>query len=344
MKKQLYILLTLGALACGKSEPQETETARDSNTRSVRLTQPQFTSTNGEIVASGILTNKSELKLAFKTGGMINKMYVSEGQYVKKGQLLATLDMSEINAGVQQANLGLQKAARDLEKVKNLYADEVATKTMVDDATTAYNVAKESVQAASFNQQLSKIVAPQSGIILKKISEQGELITPFMPALILGTGGHAFDITVGLSDRDIVRVRKGNTATVKLDAYPDETFTATIHQLAQTVNPATGTYDVEMSLNAPNKNLISGFVATVHIKPPAEKQTLTIPVEALLEADGNTAFVFVANGNMVTKKKIEIGSLSGQRVTVKNGLTPADYIVSEGAAFLSDGDQIDGKK
>lgn len=344
MKKQLYILLTLAALACGKSEPKETEIVRDSNIRSVRLTQPRYTAADGDIVASGILTNKTELKLAFKTGGMINRMYVSEGQYVKKGQLLATLDMSEINAGVQQANLGLQKAARDLERVKKLYTDEVATKTNVDDATTAYNVAQETVQAASFNQQLSKIVAPQSGIILKKISEQGELITPFMPALILGTGGHAFDITVGLSDRDIVRVRKGNTASVRLDAYPDETFTATVNQLAQTVNPATGTYDVELSLIAPNKNLISGFMATVGIKPPAEKKVLTIPVEALLEADEHSAFVFIADGNKVSKRKIEIGGLIGQRVSVISGLKPEDFIVSEGAAFLSDGDQIDGKK
>jgi multidrug efflux system membrane fusion protein len=78
------------------------------------------------IQAAGILSSKHILKLSFKTGGIISKIYVEEGAEVKKGQVIAELDMTEISAQVSQANLAFEKAKRDLERVKNLYNDTVA--------------------------------------------------------------------------------------------------------------------------------------------------------------------------------------------------------------------------
>lgn len=340
MKKLLYSLVAIALFASCKDKEEESAKVLQEELTAVSVVSPQLTSMLDEITASGVLSSKTELKLAFKTGGMIKRIHFKEGQTVHAGQLLAELDMSEIDASVNQAKLGFQKAERDLERVKNMLADEVATKTNLDDATTGYNLARESVETATFNQRLSKIYAPQAGIILLKIAEQGELITPFAPALILGTGGNSFSVKVGLTDRDIVRLRIGNTAEVSLDAYPGEVFPAKITEIAQTVNPATGTYVTELTINGKGKKLISGFVAKAKINPPGEKTILTIPAAALLEAEGQKAFVYVLNGETVDKKEVVLGAILANKVEVKTGLTVSDKVVDLGANFLNQGQKV----
>lgn len=139
--------------------------------------------------------------------------------------------------------------------MKNLLNDQAATQTQFQDVTSALEAAQQQVTAAQFNQKLSKIFAPAAGRILRKISDQGELITPFAPALILGTGSSAYIVELGLTDKDIVKIKTGNKATVELDAYPGEKFYATVSQIAQTVNPASGTFEVQLTLSSTNKNL-----------------------------------------------------------------------------------------
>jgi len=339
------IATTLLIVSCGKK--QETKKAEAEEILTVEVQPVSRKSLSEPIIASGVLTSKSEMKWAFKTGGMIRRMYVQEGQSVREGQLLAELDLSEIDAQVRQAKLGLEKSERDLERVKKLYADEAATLTNVQDATTGFDVAKQSVQVAEFNQKLSRIYAPTSGRILRKISEQGELITPFAPAFVLGTGESAYIVNVGLADRDVVKVKIGDVATVYLDAYPNEAFQARITQIAQTVNPATGTFEAELQIQPKGKKGIraafrSGFVAKAEISTGKAPSILAVPIEALVEADKNTAFVYSYNvkSQSVSKIPVSIGSISGSSVAIISGISEGTQIVTKGANFLSDKSKV----
>ena len=123
---------------------------------------------------SGTMASTAEARLSFKIGGIISKIYVKEGDHVVKGQLLATLDLTEINAQVQQASQGVEKVQRDVNRVKNLYNDTVATLEQVQNATTQLQVAEESLRITRFNQQYAQIRATESGIILKKLMNEGE--------------------------------------------------------------------------------------------------------------------------------------------------------------------------
>lgn len=342
MKKIIFSTITIAliSMSCGKK--QETKKAEAEEILTVEVQPVSRKSLSEPIIASGVLSSKSEMKLAFKTGGMIRRVYVQEGQSVREGQLLAELDLSEIDAQVRQAKLGLEKSERDLERVKKLYADEATTLTNVQDATTGSDVAKQSVQVAEFNQKLSRIYAPVSGRILRKISEQGELITPFSPAFILGTGESAYIVNVGLADRDVVKVRIGDIANVYLDAYPNEVFQARITQIAQTVNPATGTFEAELQIQPSGtppdgKKLISGFVAKAEISTGKGVSTLAVPIEALIEAEGDKAFVFTYNATnqTVSKSPVTIGSIFGSNVAIISGISEGTQIVTKGANFLS---------
>lgn len=343
MKKLFqYLLLSIVFVGCKDKEEKKQTSITQEDLLSV-TTQPVLAiSQNEPISVSGMLASDSEVKLAFKTGGLIKKIYVKEGQFVKTGQLLAELDLEEINAQVNQANVGLTKAKRDLERVQRLYADSAATLQQLQDVTSAYEAASEGIKVASFNQKLSKIYAPSSGKILRKIAEQGELITPFAPAFIMGSGGAATKLKVGVSDKDVVRIHQGFPATVYIDAYPNATFKATVTQIAQTVNPTTGTFDIELNVQPNGKNLISGFVAKAEINPPSAISTLAVPIESIVEADGSEGFVYLYNATnqTVIKRKITLGSIVGSKIAVVNGLTAADEVVVLGANFLTDGEKV----
>ncbi len=342
MKSYTYVILITALITASCGKKQEAKKAEAEEILTVEVQPVSRKSLSEPIIASGVLSSKSEMKLAFKTGGMIRRVYVQEGQFVKGGQLLAELDLSEIDAQVRQAKLGLEKSERDLERVKKLYADEATTLTSVQDATTGFDVAKQTVQVAEFNQKLSRIYAPTSGRILRKISEQGELITPFAPAFILGTGESAYIVNVGLADRDVVKVKIGDVATVYLDAYPNESFQARITQIAQTVNPATGTFEAELQIQPNGRKLISGFVAKAEISTGKGASTLAVPIEALVEADKNTAFVYIYNtlNQTVNKVPVSIGNIFGNHVSIISGINEGTQIVTKGANFLSDKSKV----
>lgn len=343
MKKLFFITLTISGLvfSCKSNEKKE-KVAVDTQLQTIEVATVESKNLTDQIIASGVLASKSELKLAFKTGGMIKRMYVSEGQSVAAGQLLAELDMSEIDAQVNQTKIGLQKAKRDFERVKKLYDDQAATQTNLQDATSGLELATETAAAAEFNRKLSKIFAPASGRILRKIAEQGELIVPFSPALILGTGANAYILNVGLADKEIVKLKIGDKAAVQLDAYPNENFTAKVTQMAQTINPATGTFEVELEMLPTNKKLISGFVAKVSLQPSNSNNSLVLPITAVVEADAQNAFVYVFDlgSSKVSKKPVKIGKIYEDTVELISGLNLGEKIVTRGSGFVTDGEKV----
>lgn len=337
--KKIILIVAVTAWGCG-TQKEAAQESPDKTALAVKTTAVEEHTFHETVSSSGMLTSKSEIKLAFKTGGMIRKSYVSEGQYVKAGQLLAELDLSEIEAQVNQARTGYEKAKRDYDRAENLYKEEAVTRTTLNDAKSGLDIATQTLTAAEFNQKLSRIYAPVSGRILMKLAEQGELIGPFAPMFILGTGDQAYVVNVGLTDRDIVKVSLGDKTEVTLDAYPGETFEGKVTQIAQMITPSTGTYGLEVEIAPNGKRLISGFVARVTIHTRKSATTLAIPVEALVNAHGKQADVYLYSGGKALKKSITIGGVYGGYVAVSSGLEAGDTLITTGSGFVSDGDPV----
>jgi RND family efflux transporter MFP subunit len=333
--KKLLLLFTV--LACQAPQKSKEE---DKAIQSVKVSTVMEQDFHETVQSSGTLASRAEVKLAFKTGGVIKKSYVEEGQAVKAGQLLAELDLSEVEAQVNQAQIGYDKAHRDFERVQKLYAEEAATKTLLNDAKSGLDLADQTLHAAKFNQKLSKIHAPAPGRILVQLAEQGELIAPFSPMFILGTGEQAYTVKVGLTDRDVVKISLGDAAEVQLDAYPGEVLLGKVRQVAQIINPSTGTYPVEIELLPVNKRLISGFIASVEIKTKRATRALVVPIEALVNARAEIADVYIHAEGKAIKRTISIGKIQGEYVTVLSGLSPGDVVITLGSGFVSNGDPV----
>lgn len=341
MKNTIIISIIALMWACN-TKKTESKAVYVEEALPVQIASIQTKVLSDEISSSGMLSSKSETKLAFKTGGLIKRIYVQEGQYVKAGQLLAELDLSEIDASVGQAQIGLTKAQRDYDRAQKMYTEEAATKANVQDALSGLEIAQQGIKAASFNKKLSKIIAPSNGVILRKIAEQGELITPFMPAFILGSGAGTYVVNLGLTDKQIVKINKGDQADISLDAYPGEIFKGTVSQISQTINPSTGTFEVELSLLPTDKKLMSGFMANGNIKGKAGVKALVVPVSALQEADMSTAFVYVydAATQLANKREIKIGKVFNADVHIIEGVSEGEQVITQGSGFVMDRQKV----
>ena len=294
--------------------------------------------------AVGVLAPANEVRLAFKTGGVVASIEVEQGQLVRRGQPLASLAQQEVAAAVEQARALADKAERDLERGRALYADEVATREQLDDLTTARDVARAGLRTAEFNARFARIEAPADGIVLRRLAEPDELVAAGQPVLVLGDTSGGWIVSATLSDRDIVRVRLGDAARVTLDAYPGQTFAATVTELASAADPRTGTYEMKLAIAADGTRFVQGLVAKVEMTGAAGSSVPVVPVQALLEANGAEAFVYVVarrdQTEVAERVAIRLGRLVGDRVEVLGGLEAGERVVVDGASYLRDGQAV----
>jgi len=297
------------------------------------------------IAASGVLTSPIEMKLSFKTGGIIDQILADEGQYFKMGQLLASLQQSEIEARVQQARSGYEKALRDFQRVSSLYQDSVATLEQKQDAETGLTVARSNLEIAEYNLIHSSITAPTNGRILKRLAERNELVDTGRPIFIFGSTEGAWRVRTGIPDRDIVKVNYGDSAKINFDAYPDQDFMAVVSEIAQTADPYSGTYEVELMLLPHDKKLIFGFVADIQIFPRVKESYYLIPMEALTEADGRRGTIFYIQSpeNIARRSWVDIYRILDGKVAISKGLENIPEVISEGSPYLKDGSPIEIK-
>jgi RND family efflux transporter MFP subunit len=270
---------------------------------------------------------------------VIDRILVSEGDKVKRGQLLATTKSTEISAQVQQVQLGVQKAERDYQRVLNLYNDSVATLEQLQNAKTGLEIARQNLSQASFNQQYSKIYATQDGFVIRKMKNEGELSEPGAPVLVLGgvSNSSAWILSTGVADKEWALIDKGNPATISFEAFPGKSFQAVVSRKGLAADPADGTFPIELQVSFGKEQPATGMFGKASIKSMITQNGYTIPYESLLEANGKTGFVFASNdGKSVKKVEVLIGQINNNTVQVLSGLEGYAYIVSSGSPYLND--------
>ena len=364
----LPLLLLAGIIyACSSSEAaptdQEKRTVKTVETFTVEDTKYRET-----IFATGKLSSQEESKLSFKTGGIVKRIHVREGQTVRKGQLLAELDLKEIQAQTQQATLGeeqakitienaklaVQLAERDYKNALGLYQDSVATLEQLENAEVQLDNAKNQLEAANkglafnqqnvrvadFNLQYSKIVAPANGIILKKVAEPNELVGPGTPVFLFGSKDKAQVIKVNVTDKDIIHVDLEDEAAVQFDAYPRAQFKGFVREIASMADPYTNTYEVEIEVKSEGKKLLSGFIGTVQIYTDQETAVLRLPIDALISAEQNNGSVFTVKDGRAVKTNVDIFKIKDKNLLIERGVQVGDEVIISGVGYLEHDDSV----
>lgn len=342
MIRGLLLLTVAGFAACNSGGDPVAEPITE-NVIPVKLIPVSRDSMTQVFRTAGHFTTDDETYLSFKNGGIVSKILVSEGDRISRGQLLATLNTVEITAMAEQAGLAFEKAKRDHERAVNLYRDSVATLEQLQNAKTALDLAQQQLTTAAFNRQQSEMRSPQNGYVLNKLVREGEVAGPGMPVLQVNSAGSGkWLLKVRLSDAQWASVRQGDSATVTTDVVPGRTLSAYVYKKAESIDPATGTFTVQLSVTVTKDvPVASGLFGKAIIYPSRQTSSWRIPYDALLDGDVNTGYVFVTNDKATVKKvKVSVSGIENNFVVVNDGLSDSRFLVVSGSAYLTDGSAI----
>ncbi len=301
----------------------------------------------------------NQIELRPQVNGFITGLYFKDGDRVKKGQLLYTIDDQLYAANYQQAVANLQvqkanlnKAEKDASRYHELDKNDAVAKQLVDNADAAQEVSKKQVDAAQSNIQAmqtnvkyTKVYAPFDGVIGISSVKRGTAVTAGQSVLNTISSDNELAVDFNIDQKEIYRFAKllnekqrpGDstfTLTFGTDIYP---YPGKLALLDRAVNPQTGTIKARL-IFPNNKNLlIAGMNGTVRVKNNAAENSLLIPYKAVTEQLGEY-FVYVpGDSSKVSQRKIVLGKQLGKDIIVKTGLTKEDKIVVEGVQNLREG-------
>jgi len=292
-----------------------------------------------KINATGLVSTENEAKYSFKIGGVINRVLVEEGQFFKKGQLLATLNSTEISAGLEQASLNVDKTQRDYTRAVNLYKDSVFTLEQLQNTKTALDIAQKAKEAIAFNERYSKIYAASDGFVTQKIANEGEVIGAGTPVFIINetNGNNNYLLKVGVTDREWSAISPGQAAKVTLDGYAGKEIDAFVFRKSQAADRALGSFQVELKLKLKDIKPAVGMFGKAEISTNSDEHVNVIPYSSLVEADGDKAFVFAPEGTgKVRKIPVTISKIDNQQVYLREGLADVKEIVVSNSAYLNE--------
>ncbi|MCE7056203.1 efflux RND transporter periplasmic adaptor subunit [Algoriphagus sp. AGSA1] len=336
------LLLTGIAFGCGQAETTRPLPSKG-EVIPVKVQILEKGSHSNPISTSGNFTTKNETILSFKVGGIVSRIYVQEGEKVKQGQLLATLNLTEIQSGLNQSKIGLEKAKRDFERVTRLYTDSVATLEQKQNAETALEIAEQQFKTAAFNLEYSQIRANQSGFVLAKFANEGQQVASGAPVLqINGNNANAWVFRTNVNDQNWSYITLGDSASLRTDTEESRGFSGKIVRKSQAADPVTGSFWIEIAPDNPGETkFASGMFGRATVFPSNQIEAWEIPYESLLDAQGDQGYVFVSKDQKTAEKvSVKLGKISPKSVQVTEGLAGYPHLIISGSAYLTDQSQI----
>ena len=320
------------------------------------------------IYASGKISSKEATKLSFRANGQIQNIKVKVGENVKKGQLLAVLNTAAIGVAYQQAQLSteqaaiaikntallLKKAERDYQNTLGLYQDSVATLEQLQNAELQVASTKNQLEAAQkkqefgqqqqsavqINRQYSTIVAPSNGKILQKYVSNQETVQAGRPILLFVGQQKTKIIKVNITDKAIIHLAFGDSANVHFDAYPNYTFKGQVIEIAQMADPILNTFEVQIRLASTSHKLYDGFIGHAALTTGKSQALISIPIDALVNADGNKGKIYVLEKGKAVATNIQIYKLEKEQLLVAKGLDKNQQVIISGTGYIDDDETV----
>lgn len=278
--------------------------------------------------------------LSFQMAGNVQKVLVSEGQRVSKGQLLAVLDQSTAK-NMHDAALATLKQAQDgYDRLSALHGKGslpeikfVEIQTSLQQAQSAESIARKSLDDCN-------LYAPFNGVIADRSVEPGMNMMPGMSAFKLVTIDKV-KVKASIPENEISQIKEGQTARVNVAALDHKIFEGKIKEKGVMANPLSHTYEIKVELNNPDKELMPGMVCEVLISTDTTISAFIMPNSAIQILNGDEHFVWLAKDGIATQKLVTTGAITNQGVVITSGLTQGDKVIVEGNQKVSEGMKIE---
>ncbi|MFH1501942.1 MAG: efflux RND transporter periplasmic adaptor subunit [Candidatus Eisenbacteria bacterium] len=353
MKRMLVLLLVVALAGCGGRGGASSESEARGARTPIEVHVAASSAAVLEVSATGTVAARLDIPLSSEASGQVRDVPVRVGDRVREGDVLVKLDDELAALGVRQADAQLLLAEADLDNAEAAFrrTSELWKKGDVSDSD--YEAVERGAKAAraghmaalaarsSAGRQLrnTEIVSPIDGVVAFVHVKVGHLIGVGTPVAHV-VNDDVVEVEVGLNENQVVDVRAGSRATLKVRAYPGETFGAEVEYVGPKADDLTRTYPVRVV--APNSKglLRSGMVAEVTLRAREFDDVIVIERDWVVERFGELS-VFVVADSVAVVRKVRLGRVIGDEVIVTSGLEPGDGVVSFGYDRLTDGALVD---
>lgn len=272
--------------------------------------------------------------------GRIEKIYVEVGDRIKKGQLLVTMDQTQLH----QAEVQLKNLEAEYNRAKMLNETQSISKQAYDAAVTQYEVAKSNVD---FLKENTKMLAPFDGIVTGQYFENGELYTgaafggATKPSIIAIEKINPLKAYVNLSEQYFLSVKKGTKVELRSNLYPDRVFEGTVSIVYPTIDPASRTFTVEIKIPNKDEALRPGMYGTINFAI-GTTETVAAPAIAVLKLQGsNDRYVFLNKDGVAKRVSVVLGKRFEDQVElISNDIKEGDELIVVGQGRLVDGSPL----
>lgn len=274
--------------------------------------------------------------------GRVLKLTVEEGDAVIKGQLIATIDIEQLDKQIEEIQTSLDLATTVFERQKRLWDQNIGSEIQYLEAKNNRERLEKSLATLNVQRGKRQVFAPITGSVERVITESGEVTAPGAPIVqILDTGDLKVEADVPENYLRVVKV--GDQVGITIPAL-DLDFRAPVTQIGRTIDPANRTFKVEVDLRSRARGLKPNLLAEMQIRDFALAEAITVPLNRVQQEVNGRRFVFIkadgADGPIARKVYIEIGESSKGQIVVEDGLEGGELLIIDGARNLSDGQPI----
>lgn len=328
------------AAACGAPEPPAAEPVRAARIEAAR---PAQAASVREFV--GRVEARLTVDLAFQVGGRLADFPISEGQIIEAGAQVAALQTQDFERAVRTAQVQLQQARQNLDRVRTLHDRGIAADAALDEAQTAYDLRLVALDNARQNLEYATINAPFEGLVSRRLVDNFTTVAAGQPvARLQDVSELRVAIQVPESVLALVDETEPREMTARFPFLPDQTFALEFRELVAEPDRASQTYTALFALPGDiPANILPGMTSNVRIiiEPdgPVESTGSIIPVSALSPTaeGGFVVWVFDPREGAVTSRRVALGPVTGETVRVDEGLSPGEQIVTAGVNALYEG-------
>ena len=338
MKLAAYTGIFLSALiwiSCsGKKD--ENQAIRAVPVKVVKVSESSYMNSRNYV---GTVEAVSSSSLSFEVMGNVSKVFVTEGENVQKGKLLATLDKATLQNSYNASLASLKEAQDAYNRMKSLYDNGslpemkwVEVQSKLQQAVSMEQISRKSLKDAGLR-------APFSGVISSKSIEPGMNVMPGIEVMQLADIS-TVNIKIAVPEKEISHVNKGQQAEVRVGALGDKLFTGVVSEKGIAANPLAHTYEVKIKLNNTSHELMPGMVCKVGVHSHETEAGIVLPNHTVqLQPDGKK-FVWVVKDNAASQRIVNTGDLTAEGVIITAGLQPGDEVIVAGNQKVSEGTKI----
>lgn len=302
-----------------------------------KTTFERFAEIQGNVQSSETAAASAEV------AGRIMKMTVKEGDRVRSGQLIATLDLEQVNKQIAEIEKSLELAEDVFARQERLWKQNIGSELQYLEAKNNVERLNKTKETLAFQLTKSKVYAPITGVVDMANLEAGELALPGAPIInILST--NRLEVVVDLPENYLQAVRKGDVVTVTYPAL-DYEQEARINLIGSTINPTNRTFKAEIRTGNPGNRLKPNLLAVVKIKEFEQTDAVVIPLDLVQQEVGGKKYVMIADngsdGTVAKKVYIQTGESYDGVVVVNSGLIGGEQLINKGGRSLANGDELE---